>query len=156
MGSPRKPGRTARSRRTREKDWKPAFLELLRDYGDVAASAKACGIGRRTAYDHKGKDAKFADAWDDALESLYDSIDAEFLRRGREGVLEPVFYQGAYQHASIRKYDTVALNSYANAHMKRRGYGRQDLRLQGDPDKPIHSIRIVTDRKRPAMKDGKA
>ncbi len=154
MSSPREPGRTARTRRTKQKDWKPGFLTVLANYGDVTAAVKACGIGRQTAYDHKTKDAKFAAAWEETIEGVYDYVDAEFLRRGREGVLEPVFHKGE-NVAEVRKFDTTALACYANAHMKRRGYGRQDLRLQGDPDKPIHSIRIVTDRKRPAMKDGK-
>ena len=150
----RKPKPEARKGRSRKKDWKGPFVELLRDYGDVNATAKTCGVAVSTVYDHRKKDEKFRAEWDSALDALYDSVDAEFLRRGREGVIEAVYHKGVIV-GEVRKYDTTALLGYANAHMKGRGYGRE-VKITGDPDAPLQITTIITDRERPTMADQKA
>ena len=150
----RKPKPQARTGRTLKKDWQAPFVEILRDYGDVSACAKTCGVSTTTVYKYRKDDAKFRADWDSALEALYDSVDAEFLRRGREGVIEAVYHKGVIV-GEVRKYDTTALLGYANAHMKGRGYGRE-VKITGDPDAPLQITTIITDRKRPTMADQKA
>ncbi len=49
-------------------DWPPLFLEALAASGLIRASARAVGIGRRTAYDRRDRDPEFAAAWDAALQ----------------------------------------------------------------------------------------
>src|SRR5579872_5816316 len=49
-------------------DWAPLFLAALERSGMVRASARACGVGRRTVYDRRERDPDFAAAWDAALE----------------------------------------------------------------------------------------
>lgn len=49
-------------------DWAPLFLVALERSGLVRASARAVGVGRRTAYDRRERDAAFAAKWAAALE----------------------------------------------------------------------------------------
>ena len=50
------------------------FLDELARTGVVSSSARAGGIGRRTAYDWRDRDPGFARAWDDALEQAVDAL----------------------------------------------------------------------------------
>jgi hypothetical protein len=70
-------------RRPRARDWRPKFLDALRNSGVVWAATRAAGIGRQTAYSARYKSRSFADAWDEAMEEFTDSIEAEVIRRGR-------------------------------------------------------------------------
>ena len=48
-------------------EWAPAFLLALEQSGLIRASARAVGIGTRTAYDKRERDPEFAAAWDTAF-----------------------------------------------------------------------------------------
>ena len=147
----RKPTKQARAARTLKKDWKAPFVELLRDFGHVSACAEACGVSQSTVYKYRKDDPKFRASWDEALETLYDSLEAELIRRGRDGAIEPVYYKGVIV-GQVTKFDTTAALSVLNARCKNRGYGRE-VKIMGDPDAPIQITTIVTDRKRPTMAD---
>ena len=49
------------------------FLQALARTGTVAESARQTNIGRRTAYDWRDRDPKFAQAWDNALDQAADN-----------------------------------------------------------------------------------
>jgi hypothetical protein len=57
------------SRRRFQTDWASLFIAALRSSGLVAPAARAAGVGRRTVYDRREQDERFAAAWDDALEA---------------------------------------------------------------------------------------
>ena len=65
---------------------KVAFIELLRQLGNVSQAAKEAGIGRRTAYDWREEDEAFRAAWEDAEAEAADALEAEARRRAVEGV----------------------------------------------------------------------
>ena len=71
-----------------------AFLDCLREKGNVTAAARLVGIDRVTAYRWRDADADFAQAWDDAIEEAADLIELEAHRRAVSGIDEPVIYQG--------------------------------------------------------------
>lgn len=148
-----------RTLRTRKKnpDWRTGFLTVLANSGNVSLACEKAGISRTQAYEYRKTDSTLHELWDAVIEMVIDSCEQELLRRGREGVLEPVFYQGV-NVAEVRKYDTTALLAFLNARAKGRGYGRQDVKLSGDPDAPLELTTIITNRKRPTMADlkGKA
>ena len=73
---------------------KDLFLAELRHRGNVTASCEAAGIGRRTAYEHRESDPEFAAAWDAALETAWDALETEAVRRATEGVQKPVYQRG--------------------------------------------------------------
>lgn len=100
---------TARTVRTVEKgDWKPIFLRELARVGIVGAACKKAKIGRTTAYKVRDEDADFAAAWDAALDDAADDMETEAWRRGKLGVLKPV-YQGGKRVGSVREYSDTLL-----------------------------------------------
>ena len=54
--------------------WRPQFLEALRKSADVSLSARAAGISRRTAYDHKTRYEGFRKDWLEAEEEGLDHV----------------------------------------------------------------------------------
>jgi hypothetical protein len=67
--------------RTRLGQWRATFLKTLAKTPSVTMAAKAAGIPRRTAYDHREKDPEFAQAWDDALNQSLDVLEHEVYQR---------------------------------------------------------------------------
>ena len=74
---------------------KKIFLDVLRRTGKVVQSAQAAGYSD-SSYLRKLRrdDESFAAEWDEALEAGMDRLEDEAVRRGVEGVEEPVFYRG--------------------------------------------------------------
>lgn len=86
-----------------EKNARPrAFLKAFRLTGSITRAADACGIDRTLHYRWL-KNQKYAEAFHEAYMQWGDMLEGEGIRRSVEGVLEPVFYQGAAVGA-IRKY----------------------------------------------------
>lgn len=57
------------------------FLIALGEGLSVAGAAKLAGVGRQTVYDWRKRDASFAAAWDDAIETGTDNLEDEARRR---------------------------------------------------------------------------
>ena len=102
--------RTSFTDRARKK-----FLKHLRETANVSRSAKAAGISRRTAYDHRRDDADFAAEWDDAVEEATDALEEEARRRALEGWGEPVYHKGEVCGA-VQKYSDRMLELLLKAH----------------------------------------
>lgn len=83
---------------------KQKFLQKLQSSaGNVSKAAKAAGISRASAYDHKGSDADFSQAWDNVIDYVVDTMEDELYRRSTKGTLEPIFYKGEMV-AKVRKF----------------------------------------------------
>jgi Bacteriophage Sf6, terminase small subunit-like len=95
-----------RTRRTAERDLK--FLESLSQGASVAAAAKDAGYGRQHLYEWREADPELAAAWDNALEAGTDLLEDEALRRAKDGVDEPRFYEGEVC-GHVRKYSDTLL-----------------------------------------------
>lgn len=74
--------------------WLHPFLAALRLTGIVSRACASAGVTTATVYGLRRKDADFAAAWDDALETAVDKLEAEAWRRAHDGVEEPIVYQG--------------------------------------------------------------
>ena len=74
---------------------KAAFVRHLADCGNVRAAALAVGFAPPSLYDHRRRDAVFAEAWDRAIETAMDTVlEPEAIRRAVDGVEKPVYHQG--------------------------------------------------------------
>jgi hypothetical protein len=69
------------ARRKLAPNWKDLFLEALRNGHTITYAARHAGVQRRTAYKHREKSPKFAEAWNDALQEGLDNLLEECYRR---------------------------------------------------------------------------
>jgi hypothetical protein len=73
---------------------KEIVLAMLANGATYAAAAAAIGAHRRTIIKWPDRDEEFKRRWNDAIEEGADTLESEAIRRGRDGVDRPVFYQG--------------------------------------------------------------
>lgn len=83
--------------------WAAPFLLHLRTSGIVSRSARECGISPGTVSRLREQSFDFNEAVEDAIEEAVDSLEEEAWRRARDGVTEPVYYQGA-RVGDVQKY----------------------------------------------------
>lgn len=81
-------------------NWKPAFLEALRNVPVIGRACDAVGINRSTAWRAREADQTFAKDWDDALQDGIDRAEAAAFHRAVDGFEEPVIDKGrmAYRY----------------------------------------------------------
>lgn len=70
------------------------FLSVLELGLSISKAAAATTYGRRWFYSQREADPEFAEAWDNAIEIGSDRLEDEALRRGVEGVDEPIVAMG--------------------------------------------------------------
>jgi hypothetical protein len=116
---------------------KRIFLAALSRHASVAeATASQRWFSRDFFNSQREKDPAFDAAWEEALEVAVDKLRLEAWRRGAEGVLEPVTYQGEFtyqvnkvtgetEQVAVRKYSdgllTTLLKRYDPAFRERTG-----------------------------------
>ncbi len=71
-----------------------AFLTAFRVSCTVTQAATQAGVGRRTHYDWLKADPSYQAQFADLEEAVTETLEREAMRRGTEGTLKPVFYQG--------------------------------------------------------------
>jgi hypothetical protein len=64
-----------------ERAWCKDFISRLSETANVTAACRQADIGLRTAYDWRGKNADFAEAWDDAIDECIDTVELDLLDR---------------------------------------------------------------------------
>lgn len=85
------------------------FLEALAATGNVRKAASRSTLDASTLYRYRTAHADFAQAWKEALQSAMEIVlEPEAVRRGVEGVNEPVFHQGT-RIATVKKYSDTLL-----------------------------------------------
>lgn len=100
-----KKGRTRGRKLT---DWRPVFLDALRECGIVRDACATAGIHRSTAYEERQRNDEFALGWADAEEDSTERMEREAYRRAAEGTVKPVF-QGGEHVGDIREYSDTLL-----------------------------------------------
>lgn len=71
-------------------NWKPKFIEALRNSGNVRAACQAAGISRANAYKARFNDIKFCAEWDEAIADAVDTLEAVAWQRARTGLSDQV------------------------------------------------------------------
>ena len=85
-----------------------AFLTAFRVSCTVTQAATQAGVGRRTHYDWLKADPSYQAQFEDLEEEVTETLEREAIRRGSEGTLKPVFYQGKACD-EIREYSDTLL-----------------------------------------------
>jgi hypothetical protein len=75
-------------------EWRPVFIESLREFGVITYAAEIAGINRTTAYVARNRNQKFAEEWDEALQEATDALELEARRRAVAGVQRLKFHKG--------------------------------------------------------------
>jgi hypothetical protein len=88
--TPPQSGTEMQGRSTKATGQRARFLELLAESSNVTASAAAVGWDRSAAYKARSADEDFKEAWDFAVESATDALEAEARRRALHGYEEYV------------------------------------------------------------------
>ncbi len=104
------------------------FLKLLAETGgNVKAASEAVGYANTSfLMKFKKEDEDFAEEWEEAVQAGAAILEAEILRRGIDGVLEPVFYKG-----KVVGYKTVYSDPLLLAAIKKVDPGYRDARIGG-------------------------
>ena len=124
-------------------DWRQTrFLEEFSKNANIGMAAKNSGVDRSLHYRWLN-DPEYVVAYEAALKTACDNIDAEIYRRGVTGVQEPVFYNGKRVDA-ITKYDTTLLIFLAKGLMpgKYKDNYKADISLTGRVD-TTHNINLT-------------
>ena len=95
----RKPGKRQRE----------LFLATLAEGLSVSGAARAAGADRRALRRLREMDEDFAQAWDDAVDAGVDALEDAVLRRAKDGVERPVFYQGVQVGVQRSYSDSLAV-----------------------------------------------
>ena len=114
-------------------DKKERFLRAFAEIGTVTHACRSIGIDQSTPYQWQAKDPEFADRFATAKRAVAESLEREAIRRARDGVDEPVFYQGE-QVATVRKYSDTLLIFLLKAWDEKYA-DRQKLEHSGGPIK---------------------
>jgi hypothetical protein len=89
---------------------KQKILDGLSAGMTVSRACREAGVGPGTGRDWRNKDPIFKRLWDEAVEAGIDTMEDEAVRRGRDGIEKPVFYQGE-QVAVVQEYSDTLLIS---------------------------------------------
>lgn len=65
-------------------EWRPVFLEALRNSANIRVACRAAGISRQAAYKARAASEEFRAAWDEALEDAIDMLEAIAQDRARK------------------------------------------------------------------------
>lgn len=90
-------------------DMKAAICETLKEIPVLPRVCELFDVDPTTISRHREKDRDFDEAVKSAMEVGYGALEAEAIRRAKDGVVKPVFYRGIAVD-SIREYsDTLLL-----------------------------------------------
>jgi hypothetical protein len=79
-------------------EWVQPYLEALRRLGKRAPACRAIGVNAGAVAARVKIDADFAAAEQEAIDDCVDDMEAEMIRRARDGIEKPVIYQGELQY----------------------------------------------------------
>jgi len=138
-----------RTKRTIKKD--DVFFEALSQGQPVRVALDASGYKRRTVYGWRSADEAFRDRWEDVIHAAIETMEAEADRRGVEGVLKPVFYQGK-ECGQIREYsDTLLIFRLKALHPEKY---RERAELTGRDGRPVPLLTLADIAKRMEEENG--
>lgn len=111
------------------------FVSQLYEHGNVTLAARAVGVSRQAMYQAREQDPELRAAWEDAIESYADLLEAEADRRAVVGVRRPIVYQGEVVDVDYREYSDSLLMFRLKA-LRPKKY-RDSVKHVGHDDGPI-------------------
>lgn len=115
---------------------KRAFLAAYSECCRVGEAAKLAGIDRDRHYEWLRDDSDYRDTFEATKELVCQQLEDEAVRRAREGVDEPVFYQGE-ECGTIRRYSDTLLIFIMKGAMPAKYRENRSIELSGPGGAPI-------------------
>src|SRR5262250_1631929 len=119
----------------RKSEQKKRFLSELRKTNSIIIAADRTGIGRRTAYNWREADSKFAEAWDEALEGAKEDMRVSIHQAAlKNGGVERIFLMKHYfpdefgDRVRLENNPDVQRLYHAFAHIMQKFIPREQLR----------------------------
>jgi hypothetical protein len=103
--------------------------------GNVTVACAQAEVGKTQVYEWRKDDIEFRFAWDDAIESAADLLEAEAFRRGVQGTRRPV-YQGGVLVGHVQEYSDTLLIFLLKAARPHKFRGDRDARAGSDHRDP--------------------
>lgn len=98
-------------------DWKDKFLYQYATTGSIRLACEYADISRQRLDQIKKEDPDFVVMMQYAKDDYNDSIEQEIVRRGKEGIDEPLVHQGYLTGQYIKRYSDQLLLAKAKAEM---------------------------------------
>lgn len=95
---------------------KERFLQFYAQCGRQVAAARAADVHPATVREHVKKDPEFKAQYDEAYSEYCESLEAEIERRGKDGVLQPIFHKGILV-GHQREYSDTLILAHAKRHI---------------------------------------
>jgi len=88
---------------------KRAFLAAYAHTGRITQAAKSAKVNWRNHYNWIKHDPLYAEAFAEAQQMAGDWLEDEAIRRAKEGVVKPVFWQGQHVDNVVEYSDTLLI-----------------------------------------------
>jgi hypothetical protein len=88
---------------------KRAFLAAFAHTGRITQAAKSAQVGWRNHYNWLKSDPTYADVFLEAKRMAGEWLEDEAVRRAKEGILKPVFWQGEHVDNVLEYSDTLLI-----------------------------------------------
>ena len=131
----KRPGTARNTAAPKGVTWHAAFLAELADSCNVTGAARAAGISREAAYEHRKGDPAFAAAWEDAIEQAIEKL------------------EHAARQRALTVSDTLAI-FLLKAHRPKVYRENQAAGTEDDPVHHKHSVEYINDWRRSSRTDG--
>lgn len=105
------------------------FMDKLQETSLLYMACKAAGISKSTAQRWRKEVPGFALEWDDIIDGKMEDLESEIYRRAKDGVTEPVFYQGK-QCGTVQKFSDNLATFILRAHRPAK-YAGKGVTLDG-------------------------
>lgn len=103
------------------------FLACLAESANVSCAADCADMSRQSAYRLRQTSPAFRQAWDQAMDTALDGLEAALLRRARDGIEKPVFF-GGKECGKVRQYSDGLAMFLLKAHRPERYGEMTDVR----------------------------
>lgn len=93
--------------RAQAKLWRPVFLAALAKCPIVSVACRIAQVSRKGAYQARETDPEFAKAWDEAIETGVDCVEAAAFKSAVYGDERPVYQQGVMVGTVVEYSDSM-------------------------------------------------
>jgi hypothetical protein len=112
------------------------FLRALERTGNVTHSARHAGISVRNIYSYAKKNLRFANRMNEAREMFLAGLEAEAIRRGRDGYSEEIYQNGELVGYRTRYSDRLLETALRATDPARYG-GKSTVTVEGNEANPV-------------------